>query len=203
MVAKGIGLEMYPHTIDNGHGERMTFLGLDGDRLLISSRVDPGAGPPMHVHHLQSETIRVISGSIGVELQDGPARFAGPGDTLTFDPGVVHRFWNAGDGELVLEGEVSPALNLEYFLTQVYASVKANGGRPSALDAAFLLTRYRTEFAMTSIPLPVRRFVFPLQAFLGRVFGRYGHFSDAPAPISPPTSATLLGRTTSARSSAG
>ena len=31
-------LDMYPHTIDNGHGERMTFLGVDGDRLRIDAR---------------------------------------------------------------------------------------------------------------------------------------------------------------------
>ena len=30
---------MYPRTIDNGHGERMTFLGVDGDRLRVSSTV--------------------------------------------------------------------------------------------------------------------------------------------------------------------
>ena len=40
---------------------------------------------------------------------------------------------------------------------------------------------------MTAIPAPVRRFVFPIQAFLGRVLGRYGHFSDAPAPVNRPS----------------
>ena len=65
---------------------------------------------------------------------------------------------------MLIEGEVSPPDNLEYFLTAVYASVKAHGGRPGAFDGAFLLTRYRSEFAMTSIPAPVRRFVLPLQA---------------------------------------
>jgi quercetin dioxygenase-like cupin family protein len=194
---------MYPHTIDNGHGERMTFLGVEGDRLHISSRVEPGAGPPMHVHKLQTEVIHVERGRIGVEIAGAEPAFAGPGETLTFDPGVVHRFWNAGDEDLELTGEVFPADNLEYFLTQIYASTAAHGGRPGALDGAFLLTRYRTEFDMTAVPLPVRRFVFPIQAFLGRVFGRYGHFSDAPAPVHRPRSATLPGRTTSARSSAG
>jgi quercetin dioxygenase-like cupin family protein len=194
---------MYPRTIDNGHGERMTFLGLEGDRLHISSRVEPGAGPPMHVHKLQTELIRVERGRIGVEIAGAEPVFAGPGETLTFDPGVVHRFWNAGDDDLELTGEVFPAGNLEYFLTQIYASTAAHGGRPGALDGAFLLTRYRTEFAMTAIPLPVRRVVFPIQAFLGRLLGRYGHFSDAPAPFDRPRSATLPGRTTSARSSAG
>ena len=194
--------DMYPRSIDNGHGERMTFLGVEGDRLRLSSTVDPGAGPPMHVHKLQTEVIRVERGRVGYELDGSAPVFAGPGDTLTFEPGVVHRFWNAGEDELVLTGEVFPADNLEYFLTQVYASVAAHGGRPGAFDGAYLLTRYRSEFAMTSIPLPVRRFVFPLQV-LGRVLGRYGHFADAPPAVIRSTSATLPGRTTSARSSAG
>ena len=57
---------------------------------------------------------------------------------------------------------------------------------------------------MTEIPLVVRRFVFPLVSLIGRVFGRYGHFADAPAPIRSTPSATLPGRSaTSARSSAG
>ena len=76
-------------------------------------------------------------------------------------------------------------------------------GAGDAFDGAFLLTRYRSEFDMTAIPLPVRRSIFPIQAFLGRILGRYSHFSDAPAPIHRPKSATLPGRTTSARSSAG
>src|SRR3954471_22106964 len=104
---------MYPRTIDNGHGERMTFLGVEGDRLHISSRVEPGAGPPMHVHKLQTEVIRVDRGRIGVEIAGADPVFAGPGETLTFDPGVVHRFWNAGDEDLELTGEVFPADNLE------------------------------------------------------------------------------------------
>jgi quercetin dioxygenase-like cupin family protein len=194
---------MYPHTIDNGHGERMTFLGVDGNRLRVSSTIEPGAGPPMHVHHLQTETVRVERGRIGVTVAGSAPLFAGPGEELTFEPGVEHRFWNAGDDELVIDGEIHPADNLEYFLTAIYASTAAHGGRPGALDGAFLLTRYRSEFAMTAIPAPVRRVVLPLQAALGRLFGRYGHFSDAPTPVKRRTSATLPGRTTSARSSAG
>src|SRR4051812_3298338 len=163
---------MYPHTIDNGHGERMTFLGVDGDRLRIRSTVDPGAGPPMHVHHLQSEAIRVDAGRMGVAIPGEPDRFAGPGESLTFAPGVEHRFWNAGDEPLELTGEVFPPHNLEYFLSAVYTSTAAHGGRPGAFDGAFLLTRYRSEFAMTSIPAPVRRFVLPVQAALGRLLRR-------------------------------
>ena len=108
----------------------------------------------MHVHHLQSETVRVAPAASASTIAGEPERLRRPRRDVTFDPGVAHRFWNAGDDELVLDGEVPPPHNLEYFLTQVYASTAAHGGRPGALDAAFLLTRYRAEFAMTAIPAP-------------------------------------------------
>ena len=58
----------------------------------------------------------------------------------------------------------------------------AGGDRPGAFDGAFLLTRSRSEFAMTAIPAPARRVVFPLQVLLGRVLRRYARFADAPGP---------------------
>ena len=40
----------YPHTLENGAGERLTFLrrvpGTTGDRLEVENVVEPGAGPP-------------------------------------------------------------------------------------------------------------------------------------------------------------
>ena len=193
----------YPHTIDNGHGEKLTFLGIQDGRLRARSHVAPGAGPPMHIHHMQTESMSVHAGRVGVQIAGEPQFFRGPGETVTFAPGVEHRFWNAGEDELVMTGEVYPPHNLEFFLTQVFASTKAHGGRPGAFDGAFLMTRYRDEFTLTAIPVLVRRFVLPIQAFLGRLLRRYGHFEDAPAPVRRPSSATLPGRTTSARSSAG
>ncbi len=54
----------YPYTITNGAGEQLTFLGVtrdpDGERLEAEGVAQPGAGPPMHVHRLQEEAVRVI-----------------------------------------------------------------------------------------------------------------------------------------------
>ncbi len=51
-------------------------------------------------------------------------------------------------------------------------TVRVRSGRISRISidiaAAFLLTRYRSEFAITAIPAPIRRIVFPIQAALGR-----------------------------------
>src|SRR5512145_3083602 len=49
----------YPHTIENGAGEGITFLRKvpsdAGDRLEIENVVTPGSGPPTHIHHYQEE----------------------------------------------------------------------------------------------------------------------------------------------------
>ena len=175
---------MYPKTIDNGHGERLTFVGRDGDRLLVDGTTEPGAGPPMHVHWLQTETLRVESGRIGYAIAGESDRFAGPGEIVSFGPGVEHRFWNAGEDELVCDGWVGPPDNLEYFLTKMFASMEATGGkRPRMYDTAFLLTRYRSEFGMTEIPQPVQTLLFPVLLAVGRVLGWHKRFGDAPAPL--------------------
>ena len=177
-----------PRTIENGGGERVTFLGVHEDERgpYVHARIvaRPGAGPPMHVHHLQDEGLTVERGTVGYQCAGGPARTAGPGETVVFPAGEVHRFWNAGTEDLECDGWVGPPLNFEWFLTQVFASTKANGGtKPRLYDGAFLLTRYRTEFDLTEIPKPVQRLVFPVVVRLGRLLGWDRRFAGAPEPV--------------------
>ena len=178
----------YPHTIDNGAGERLTFLrrvpGTLGDRLEVENVVKPKAGPPMHIHHYQAEALTVTSGRIGYQRPGQPAQYAGAGATVSFSPGEAHKFWNAGDDDLLCTGYVEPADNLEYMLGAIYASTKRTGkGAPDPFDAAFLMRRYRSEFSMVEIPVAVQRFVFPLQVFIGRLLGKYRKYADAPEPV--------------------
>jgi len=178
----------YPHTIDNGAGERITFVrrvpGATGDRVEGENVTSPGAGPPMHVHHFQVESFTVTSGRLGYQRAGGPEQSAGPGETVTFAAGEGHRFWNPGPGDLVCTGYVEPADNVEFFLGALFASARQNGGtRPDPFDAAYLLSRYRREFALLEIPPFVVRFVFPLQVALGHLLGKYRKFADAPPPV--------------------
>ena len=60
--------------------------------------VKPGAGPIMHVHHFQEEGATVEQGRIGYQRLGEPARFAGPGEVVTFRAGVYRQrlagfFW--------------------------------------------------------------------------------------------------------------
>jgi quercetin dioxygenase-like cupin family protein len=178
----------YPRTIDNGAGEKLTFVGIrsdeQGEYLEATNSVSPGSGPPMHVHRLQEESLTVERGTRGWQRQGDEEQVAGPGETVTFAPGEMHRFWNAGEDELVCTGYVRPPDNLEYFLTQLFASTRANGGkRPRLFDAAYLLSRYRSEFGLADIPAPVQRFVFPVVVAIGRLIGLGRRFADAPEPV--------------------
>jgi quercetin dioxygenase-like cupin family protein len=178
----------YPHTIENGTGERITFSrkagGAAGERLEAENVVKPGAGPPMHTHYLQEEVLTVQQGRIGYQRLGQPAQYAGPGETVRFGAGEPHKFWNAGEGDLLCTGYIDPILNVEYFLTEMFASVKRGGGRPDLFDMAFLATRYRNELAVLEIPPAVQRLVFPVMVALGRLLGRYRRFADAPPPAS-------------------
>ena len=79
---------------------------------------------------------------------------------------------------------MEPPDNIEYFLTEIYDSMRRSGGhRPGGFDAAYLMTRYRSEFVMNEIPAPVRRIVFPIQLAIGRLLGKFKRYADAPAPV--------------------
>jgi|SRR5688500_17157248 len=184
----------YPHTIENGAGERLTFFRMVpaalGDRLEGDTVVSPGAGPPMHVHFLQEEAFTVEHGRIGYQFLGGPEQFAGRGEMVVFKRGEPHRFWNAGESELRCKAYVEPADNVEYLLTELFASAKRNGGtRPDPFDAAFLMTRYRSEFAMIGIPAFTRRVVFPVLLAVGKLLGKYRKYADAPQAVRRPASA--------------
>ena len=121
----------YPHTIDNGAGERITFLrrveGANGNRLEGENVALPGAGPPMHLHRHQ---------------------------------------------------------NVEYPLTEMFASAKRRGGaQPDTFDVAFLAQRYRSEHQVMAVPPAVQRIVFPVLVAVGHLLGKYRRYGDAPEPV--------------------
>ena len=184
-------MHTYPHKIENGSGEVLTFLGVvrdqDGDRIEAELQAQPGAGPPMHVHHLQEEAMTVVAGKLGFQTVGEQPRYAGPGETMIFAPGVGHRWWNAGTTELHCTGWAKPPHNVEYFLTAVFGSMKRTGRkRPGFFDAAFLLTRYRSEMRMLEIPAVVQKVAFPVLLAVGKALGKYDKFKDAPEPVREP-----------------
>jgi hypothetical protein len=136
------------------------------------------------VHHLQEEVARVVAGRMGYQLPGEEPQFAGPGEVVAWPAGTAHRWWNAGDTELHMSGWCRPPGNVEFYLGSIFASMKATGkNRPGIFDAAFLITKYRSEFAMLAIPAPIQRVLFPIAIAIGRMLGKYEKYADAPPPM--------------------
>lgn len=179
-----------PQTIENGHGERLTFVRLiqNGpvEVIEMEGRAKPGSGPVMHTHLKQDESFTVVQGRIGYQVYGGPEQFGGVGESIHFPAGCPHRFWNAGSDELIVRGQCTPPNNLQFFLTALYASAlasKSATGAPGFWDGAWLLTRYRSEFDLPEIPTFVKRVIFPVVVAIGSVLGKYRKYAGAPPAI--------------------
>lgn len=186
LLHSGEQMFSYPHTIENGQGERLTFLRRvstpEGEVLEVENVVASGVGPPMHVHYYQEEALTVAEGRIGYQRAGEPEQFAGPGETVVFKAGETHRFWNAGEGELRCTGYIKPPDSIEFFLRSIFeAQRKSGSSRPDMFDAAWLMKRYGREFGMAEIPGFVQRFIFPVVIAIGGATGKYKKFANAPA----------------------
>ena len=114
----------YPLRIENCIGETLIFKAVqkerDGDRLLVENYVAPGNGPIMHTHWLQDESLTVVKGRLGYEIQGEPKKYIVEGETILFKKGIPHRFWNDGQEVLHCNGWVKPANTIVFFLTSIF-----------------------------------------------------------------------------------
>lgn len=178
----------YPHIIENGSGEKIIFHGIKkepgGDKLHGEGFFTPGSGPPMHTHWLQDESFTILKGSIAYQVMGKPVQYAKAGETILFKRGVPHKFWNNGEEIAHCTAWVQPANTFPFFITTIFAAQKKTGTpRPEMFDAAFLLTRYSSEYTMQGIPVVVRKVIVPIMYIIGKISGKHKKFRDAPAPL--------------------
>lgn len=178
----------YPHKIENCLGEKLIFTGVQkepgGDRLIMETYVDPSHGPVMHTHWLQDESLTIIKGQMGYQVQGHPLQYASEGDTILFKRGMPHRFWNAGQEVLHCKGWIKPANTIVFFLSAIYAAQNKSGkAEPEKFDGAYLLKRYAAEYDLPEIPWFVRKIIIPATYYIGKLLGKYKHFKEAPEPV--------------------
>lgn len=177
-----------PLTISNIHGETLIFKSYNKnekgeDIIIVENELEPNAGPPMHVHFKQDESLTVQEGVMAYQTLGKKIEYAKKGETVTFHAGTPHKFWNAGNNKLKCKGWISPPNTIVYFLSEIYKSTNENNGRPSTFDAAYLLHRYRHEYNMYDIPLFVKNIIFPISRILGTLAGKHKKYKDAPMPV--------------------
>ena len=131
--------------------------------LAMEAHYGPGAKPPpAHHHPSQEERFAGISGTVRARI-DGVEQTIGPGETVTIPPGASHSFWNPGGEEAVLTWEVRPALRTE----QMFGDLAKAG---STLEQGLVLTRYKAEFRLASVP---QRLLLDAIAPVAGLIGRF------------------------------
>lgn len=178
----------YPHTITTKQGESLTFKSIemeDGvEKFIAENEVAPGAGPPMHVHFSQAESLTVTEGELSYQLLNEKPVVCKVGETATFEAGIPHKFWNSGTETLKCTGWIKPANNIDYFLTEMYKAMdEGDGERPESFASAFLMMRYKSEYDMLEMPGFVKNVIVPITYFIGKLMGKYERFKNAPEPL--------------------
>jgi len=94
IVAPGEGLEIQSAS-ERGH-VKLFASDTVGQLQLVEFPVEPGFGPPYHIHHMEDEIFYVVEGEVEFTL-DGKKTIAGAGSTVFAPRGVPHRFQGAGE----------------------------------------------------------------------------------------------------------
>lgn len=128
-----------------------------------------------HIHPGQEERFEIIAGTLRGRIA-GQELTRRPGEKLIVPAGAPHVWWNAGDDELHVVGEVRPALRTENIFASFFGLAQAGKvhpktGLPNLLQMAVLLRAHRHELILEQPPQLVQTLLFGALAPLGRVLG--------------------------------
>ncbi|GAB3908068.1 hypothetical protein GCM10028803_42980 [Larkinella knui] len=130
--------------------------------------------PAPHFHPHQVEDFLIVSGELTVRL-DGTQRTFRKGDRLHISKNRVHTMWNPSNQPTVVNWQVRPAMDTEYFLettTGLANDGKTNAlGMPSVLQIALLVNRFSKVFRLTKPEPAVQKIVFTLLTPVAYLFG--------------------------------
>ena len=184
-----MGDDGYPDVECPRSGKRVRYLetaeDTGGDYARFEMRLAPppdSHGPMLHVHPEQDEYLEVRDGALGVRY-DGRTRRLSAGESVTVPAGDPHRFWNAGDGELRIVGEVRPALATERFMYVTYGIVGDCPSTPSGMPLnpfrlAPILDRYDDLLYLARLPVRLQRFAVRALAPVGRALGYTAEYPE-------------------------
>lgn len=130
-----------------------------------------GEGPPKHRHPLQSEGFTVLEGKLIVECNSEKHEL-NAGQSFTVPANASHRFYSADGKPVSFRAVVTPALNLEYFITEIFeASNRKNAKAPNPFESAYILGQMKGEYYLSDVPVLAQKMVFPVMALVDKVTG--------------------------------
>jgi quercetin dioxygenase-like cupin family protein len=178
-------------------GEAMTFLTTSSETASEYVEIELRARPDAfvaaaHVHPAQSETFEVLAGTLGVKV-DGDERTVGAGEVVVVEAGQAHKWWNAGESELVFRCVVRPALQFEQLIETMF-SLAADGktnkrGMPNPFRLAVIAKAHLDTVVLPFPPVWAQKLALAAGAPVGSLFGYGATYRSAPAVEPAPAAA--------------
>lgn len=174
---------------DPATGDSVEFVELPsengGERLTFRFTVKPnGFKPVEHIHLFQDETFQVLSGTLTYRLNGKEAK-ASASETVLLPKGQAHTHFNAEQSDLVMLQSVTPALDSEIFLENLFGlsnDGKVKNGQPELLQILVWLRSLQTKTYLAAIPIGLQNALAIMLAPLARLLGyraSYEKYSDA------------------------
>ena len=121
-----------------------------GAYFAMEAIVEPGGGPPPHIHRYEDETFSILEGECRFLLDDEWIT-AGAGDFVNVPRGTVHRFHNQGTEAMRMILTFTPAGIEDFFRETLRPTQDARAEGPDDVDAiaaryAAAAPRYGIEF---------------------------------------------------------
>ncbi len=161
-------------------GQDITFIKTAKDtqgRFLEMESVYPSTSvePAEHYHPAQEEDFTVLYGELTVKMNGTRAVYKA-GDHFYVPKGVSHSMWNASSEKTIVNWQVRPALNTEYFLETANGLVREGKvntkGMPDILQVALLVNKYHRIFRLSKPPYVVQRIVFTVLSPFAWIAGK-------------------------------
>jgi quercetin dioxygenase-like cupin family protein len=204
LIVARAGEELYNPVLHDRIVYRKTARDTNGELMRVDLFVAPRGGNPLHVHPLQEEYFKAVSGTLGVQVGD-EHRWLKEGEEAVVPPGVPHRWWNdSNDEEAHVLAELRPALNSETFFETGYGLARDGktdeNSVPNLLQQAVTLTGInKGEIYLAAPPVAVQKALLAALAPAGKLLGYKDHYprysaEDGKGGAVPPSTASVRAR---------
>jgi len=126
-----------------------------------------------HMHVLQVETFKVLSGTMSYFL-DGEKKNLKAGEEITLPRNIPHNHYNTSDQPVVYIQTITPGLDIDYFIENVGGLIndgKVKNGKLPFLQGMVTLKYLDSPTYLANIPIPLQHGLSSILAPLARAMG--------------------------------
>ena len=151
-------------TTADTNGERVTL------KINLKSK---GRTVDDHIHLIQDETFKVISGRM-TYFQNGKEGRVNAGEEVTLEHDIPHNHYNMDDEPAVYIQTISPAMDIDYFLENLFGMIndgKVKDGKLPFLQAMVTLKHLESPSLLANLPRPLQKGLATILAPIARMMG--------------------------------